>query len=132
GGTEIAPIPRSFPLMSLCLHVLRSRMKLTTTLLTAATIGAIALSWQTTSRAAVSNPTLSPPVTGGSKGQPFGALAAAGRPAGYVEEERFFSGTATSYAKSGAWGMDGLWTATPAATAPYKVRMLIRRPADAR
>src|SRR5579862_5360213 len=77
------------------------------------------------------NPTVTAPVTGGSKGQPFGGFAAAAVPAGYVEEERFFSGTATSYTKAGTWGVDGMWEATPNTTAPYKVRMLIRRPKDA-
>jgi hypothetical protein len=77
------------------------------------------------------NPTVTAPVTGGSKGQPFGGIAAATLPAGYVEEERFFSGTATSYTKAGTWGVDGMWEATPNTTAPYKVRMLIRRPKDA-
>src|ERR1019366_1049478 len=76
------------------------------------------------------NPSLSAPVTGGTHGQPFGGIAPAAMPAGYVEEERFFSGTATSYAKAGTWGVDGLWEATPGTTAPYKVRMLIRRPKD--
>src|SRR6185436_3224100 len=78
----------------------------------------------------VPNPTVSAPITGGERGQPFGGYTDANRPAGYVEEERFFSGKATAYAKSGAWGVDGLWTAVPASTADYKVRMLVRRPAD--
>jgi hypothetical protein len=73
-------------------------------------------------------PSISPRVTGG-KGQPFAALPSL--PPGYLEEERFLSGTATSYAKSGRWDVDGMWAVTPAATAPYTVRVLIRRPADA-
>jgi len=80
---------------------------------------------------AVSNPAMSAEITGGTRGQAFGALAAATIPGGFVEEERFFSGTATSYTKSGTWGVDGKWLATPGTTAPYKVRMLIRRPKDA-
>jgi Alpha/beta hydrolase domain len=79
----------------------------------------------------VSNPIVTAPVTGGDHGQPFGGFAAADIPPGYLEEERFFSGTATAYAKSGTWGIDGVWEAKPASTAPYKVRMLIRRPKDA-
>jgi len=74
------------------------------------------------------NPDMSAPVTGGAHGQPFGAAT----PAGYVEEERFFSGTATSYAKAGTWGVDGKWDVKASVTAPYKVRMLVRRPADPR
>jgi hypothetical protein len=80
----------------------------------------------------VPNPAVSAPITGGERGQPFGGYTDANRPAGYVEEERVFSGKATAYAKSGAWGVDGLWTAVPASTADYKVRMLVRRPADPR
>ena len=69
-------------------------------------------------------------VSGGERGKAFGALDKL--PTGYVEEERFLSGTATSYKKAGTWGTDGRWDVTPAGTAPYKVRMLIRRPADAK
>ena len=78
------------------------------------------------------NPAVTAPVAGGDHGQPFGGLAAADMPSGYLEEERFFSGTATAYTKSGSWGIDGMWEATPGSTAAYRVRMLIRRPKDAR
>ena len=73
-------------------------------------------------------PSVSLPVTGG-RGQPFAALAT--QPPGYLEEERFLSGTATAYAKSGRWDVDGLWAVTHASTAPFTVRLLVRRPADA-
>src|SRR5258708_19646955 len=78
--------------------------------------------------AEVANPTVSAPVTGGSHGQPFGGFAAADLPAGFVEEERFISGTATSFTKSGDWGLDGHWALSPGATSPYKVRILLPRP----
>jgi hypothetical protein len=74
-------------------------------------------------------PSISRPVTGG-RGQPFAALASV--PPGYLEEERFLSATATSYAKEGQWDVDGRWSVKPAATAPYTVRLLIRRPTDAK
>ena len=80
---------------------------------------------------APANPAVTAPVTGGDHGQPFGGIAAATMPAGYVEEERFFSGTATAYTKAGTWGVDGLWVTKPSTTAAYNVRMLIRRPKDA-
>ena len=80
----------------------------------------------------VPNPIVSAPVTGGDHGQPYGAFTPATTPAGYIEEERFFSGTATAYAKVGTWGADGMWTAKPSSASNYKVRMLVRRPADAR
>ena len=70
------------------------------------------------------------PVTGGQRGQPFGGLGAE-LPAGYVEEEWLLSGQATSYLRSGAWGPDGRWAVTPAESAPFTVRLLVRRPAEA-
>jgi len=79
----------------------------------------------------VTSPTISPSVTGGSHGQPFGGWNAADVPPGYVEEERFMSGTLTSFTKAGTWGIDGRWSLTRATTAPYKVRLLVRRPTDA-
>jgi hypothetical protein len=77
-------------------------------------------------------PSVSAPVTGGERGQAFGGFTAATTPDGYIEEERFFSGNATAYAKAGTWGVDGVWSAKPNATAAYQVRMLVRRPSDAR
>jgi Alpha/beta hydrolase domain len=89
------------------------------------------LAAQTSSpRPATPTPVVSALVSGGERGQPFGAFTDATRPSGYLEEERFFSGKATAYGKSGAWGTDGRWTAVPGPTADYKVRMLVRRPSD--
>jgi hypothetical protein len=102
-------------------------MKLTGLILLSVLGAAVPADAQTAS--SVSPPSVSPPVTGG-RGQPFAALAAA--PPGYLEEERFLSGTATSYAKDGRWDVDGMWSVKPAATAPYTVRMLVRRPTDAK
>ncbi len=73
---------------------------------------------------------ISAPVSGGTRGQAFGALPAGQVPAGYLEEERFLSGTATAYAKAGAWDVGGRWRIAPARTAPFAVRLLIRRPQD--
>src|SRR6185295_10914367 len=87
---------------------------------------------QTPKLGSVATPTVSAPVTGGDRGQPFAGFTAANAPAGYVEEERFFSGTATAYAKVGTWSTDGRWAAKPASASNYKVRMLVRRPTDAR
>src|SRR5262245_17554790 len=81
----------------------------------------------------VLNPTVSGPISGGTRGSPFGALTAADlKQAGFTESEYFFGGTAHSYAKDGAWGVDGMWRAKPDQSADYQVRMLVRRPADAR
>jgi len=80
---------------------------------------------------AAAPPTVTGPIQGGAHGRPFGALDAADLAASrFTEAEYFFSGTATSYDKEGAWGADGVWNVKPARTAPYKVRMLVRRPAD--
>jgi hypothetical protein len=79
---------------------------------------------------AVPNPVVSGPVTGGTRGGPFGGWGTGSIPAGYIEEERFLSGTASAYTKSGEWGADGKWTATAADGKPYKIRTLVRRPSD--
>src|SRR5262249_7006200 len=79
----------------------------------------------------VSNPRVSARVPGATHGKRFGGFTVADTQAGYVEEERFFSGTATAYKKQGTWGLDGRWTPEAATTAPYKVRMVVRRPKDA-
>ena len=80
---------------------------------------------------AVSNPAVSRPVMTEGSGRPFGALPAKDLPPGYVEEERFFSGTAISYARAGEWTTDGRWGVTPSTSAGYTVRMLVRRPREA-
>ncbi|MGH8992189.1 MAG: alpha/beta hydrolase domain-containing protein [Acidimicrobiia bacterium] len=65
-------------------------------------------------------PAVEGPVTGGSRtGAPFWATPFDLAPSGYVEEEFFLSGTASDRGLSG-----------PERTAPYKVRLLVRRPAD--
>ena len=51
-------------------------------------------------------------------------------PPEYVEEERFLSGTARSFARIGHWKVDGRWDAEPAQEQLYAVRLLIRRPVD--
>ncbi|MEX2584055.1 MAG: alpha/beta hydrolase domain-containing protein [Gemmatimonadota bacterium] len=70
---------------------------------------------------------LSGPIGGGERGQAFGAAALPGH---YLEEERFLTGTATSYTRRGEWTADGRWEVEPAESAAYSVRLLIRRPAD--
>jgi hypothetical protein len=49
---------------------------------------------------------------------------------GYVLEEYFLSGTATSYSLAGKRGDDGRWEARHANTAPFKTRLLVCRPTD--
>lgn len=49
---------------------------------------------------------------------------------GYRVDESFVAGTATSYHLPGAPTTDGIWNAAPAATAPFKTRVVIARPTD--
>lgn len=49
---------------------------------------------------------------------------------GYDTEEYFLSGTATSYKLPGPAAASGAWNAEPAATAPYKTRIVVLRPSD--
>ncbi|MFT4027874.1 MAG: alpha/beta hydrolase domain-containing protein [Novosphingobium sp.] len=49
---------------------------------------------------------------------------------GYQVSEAFLSGTATSYTLPGAPTADGVWNASPAATAPFKTRVVVVRPSD--
>lgn len=51
--------------------------------------------------------------------------------AGYVEEEYLASGTATSYRPEGELTPDGRWTFVPDGSAPYRTRVVVRRPAVA-
>ena len=76
--------------------------------------------------------TVTGPVTGGGHGWAFGSPAAAidlDR-YGYVEAEYFIEGTAYAYAKNGNWTRDGVWSAAPIGSAPFKTRLLVLRPAN--
>ena len=85
-----------------------------------------------TRRALASVGVVSGPVIGGSYGFPFGApsVSVDFSLAGYVQEEYFLEGTATSFTQVGTWTTDGAWTAAPAGTAAYKTRLLVARPTD--
>jgi hypothetical protein len=79
----------------------------------------------------VASAEVSGPVSGPGPGQTTvdGIIDLAG--AGYVEQEYFVEGTATSYRQVGVWGSDGNWTAAPATDdAAYKTRIIVRRPSD--
>lgn len=74
------------------------------------------------------------PVTGGTHGWAFGRPIIDLAEHGYVEEEFFLSGDATTYrpAVGTGWGRDGQWHAEPKGTRPFVTRMLVYRPADPR
>jgi hypothetical protein len=73
-------------------------------------------------------PTIEGPVSGGAHGRPFTSSLADLTAAGYVEEEYFVAGTATSYGAAKPMGSDGAWSVMPTRTQPYKTRILVRRP----
>ena len=70
--------------------------------------------------ASVPTPEVTGPVSGGSHGWPYGSSYTDLTPRGYVEEEFFFEGTARNYGAS----------APSMPTAPYRSRMVVRRPVD--
>jgi hypothetical protein len=49
---------------------------------------------------------------------------------GYLEEEYFLSGQAQVYEIDGARGSDGRWPVSPAESAGYTTRLVVRRPLD--
>jgi hypothetical protein len=68
-------------------------------------------------------------------GAPFVGEAAALEPGaftvdGYEQVEHVAAGTATDYAAAGELDGDGAWTFEPDGSAPYRTRVLVRRPAD--
>jgi hypothetical protein len=50
---------------------------------------------------------------------------------GYSEKEYFYRGEATAYDVPGGMTMDGKWTLTESTKAPYKTRLVVRRPKNA-
>ncbi|RIL06185.1 MAG: hypothetical protein DCC71_07775 [Proteobacteria bacterium] len=63
-------------------------------------------------------------------GDPFLVGIADPSAAGYVREEWFLSGTASSYALRGERGEDGRWEAARDARAPFLTRIVVLRPED--
>jgi hypothetical protein len=72
------------------------------------------------------------PVDGGKHGWAFARPLVDLAAKGYVEEEFFLSGEATTYAQVPGkdMGRDGEWEVTPKAKVPFKTRFLVYRPAD--
>ncbi len=73
--------------------------------------------------------TLTGPVTEGQISEPLSALPTDLAAYNYVEQEFFASGTAMAF-KARAMPSNGRWTVTPTTTAPYKTRIIVRRPAN--
>ncbi len=78
--------------------------------------------------AAGQTPSITGPITGGHRGYPFAAYADDLGALGYVEEEFFIEGEATRYHPVGELTPDGKWTVEPNGAAPYRTRLLVRRP----
>ncbi len=51
---------------------------------------------------------------------------------GYAENEYFATGTATSYKATSALTSNGRWNFAPDTSAPYRTRIVVRRPTDAK
>ena len=75
---------------------------------------------------------VSGPVTGGSRGWPFGGPVLDLAAVGYRQEEYFIEGEAARYGPvpGTELGWDGRWQVEPVETAPYKTRMVVVRPED--
>jgi hypothetical protein len=70
------------------------------------------------------------PITGGAHGRPFARPLVDLDEHGFVEEEWFLEGEATSYRLKGEMTRDGRWDAEPAGTAPFRTRFVVYRPRD--
>ncbi len=76
----------------------------------------------------VPSPSIEGPVSGG-LGAPFVAATSFDlAQVGYEQAEYFIAGTASAFASATPLTKDGLWTASPGDTAPYKTRILVYRP----
>src|SRR5258705_285570 len=67
-------------------------------------------------------------VTGPVAGQPSSLSAVDLAAHGYVEEEFVVEGTARAYEPATPLTQDGHWSVKEASTAPYRTRVLVRRP----
>jgi len=74
--------------------------------------------------------TVTGPITGG-MGKPFTSSIVDLSTHGYSETELFFEGDATAYAVQGEMTEDGKWQLMETTQAPFKSRMIVRRPIDA-
>ncbi len=78
----------------------------------------------------VGTATLSGPITTGHVVEPLSGVPTDLAQYGYVEQEFFASGTASAFEATSA-PADGRWTIRATTSAPYRTRVLVRRPADA-
>jgi Alpha/beta hydrolase domain len=80
----------------------------------------------------VNVPTVTGPITGG-KGTPTLISTTIDLAEfGYTQEEYFIEGTATAYTSDVPLSSDGLWTVRPQSSEPYKTRIVVYRPKNAK
>jgi hypothetical protein len=82
-------------------------------------------------RVGAASPAIEGPIMGGRRNRPtVSGTAFDLAEVGYEVEEFFLTGTATAYRDVIPLGLDGRWRVEPAATAPYKTRIVVYRPSD--
>lgn len=82
------------------------------------------------SHRAIEPATLTGPIIAGAMSAPMEPREMDLAGVGYVEDEWFASGTASGFRARGSLGPDGQWTVEPGTAAPYRTRLIARRPAD--
>jgi hypothetical protein len=89
----------------------------------------VAIAMRAVIAGATSDPTIEGPITG--PGTPFVASTTFNlADVGYSEAEYFMAGTASAYIPTVPLTTDGQWSVTPASTAAYKTRILVRTPTN--
>jgi hypothetical protein len=86
----------------------------------------------TTTLPPVPNPSVTGPISAksGTRGHAIASALDDLAAQGYEEQEYFLQGTAHLYGPQGRWGDDGRWSVTLAGSAPYRTRLLVRKPTD--
>jgi hypothetical protein len=77
-------------------------------------------------------PKVTGPIKGGKRGSLFGGYFGDIAARGYIEVEYFIEGNAGNFDFVGDFTSDGRWNMVKSGAVPYKTRLLIRRPRDAR
>ncbi len=83
-------------------------------------------------QSSVPRATVTGPVTGGKGIDLPGTTSFNLKTVGYEQDEYFLSGTASAYTSHSPLTANGRWTVAPASTAPYKTRMVVYRPINAK
>ena len=73
---------------------------------------------------------LSGPITTGRMIEPASVVPVDLDAEGYVQQEFFVSGEASAFEVSGPLGADGRWSVQRRDSAPYRTRIIVRRPMD--